>query len=125
MGSKHRIGTLVLFLLASFPIMNAEAQVTVSKPVKLSVIDVAGNLQLSKPAIEAFKAANPKLVSDIEYIQLTAPELPSKIKAQQMAGNLDTTLVLTGYDAMASGVDQGIYEQIMPKYAADFQKTIA
>ena len=39
-----------------------------AKPVKLSIIDVAGNLRLSKPAIEAFKAANPQIVSDIEYI---------------------------------------------------------
>jgi hypothetical protein len=30
------------------------------KPVQLSIIDVAGNLKLSKPAIEAFKAANPR-----------------------------------------------------------------
>jgi len=126
MKVKFKIGALAFLLLSSLlAVTGAAAQAVVSKPVKLSVIDVAGNLQLSKPAIEAFKAANPKLVSDIEYIQLTAPELPSKIKAQQMAGNLDTTLVLTGYDAMASGVDQGIYEQIMPKYAADFQKTIA
>jgi putative spermidine/putrescine transport system substrate-binding protein len=125
MRVKYAIKVSVLLLLASLSALSgAAAQVTVAKPVKLSIIDVAGNLQLSKPAIEAFKAANPKLVSDIEYIQLTAPELPSKIKAQQMAGNLDTTMVLTGYDAMASGADQGIYEQIMPKYSADFQKTI-
>ncbi len=121
---KQRIGVIALFLLASFPIMNAEAQVAVAKPVKLSIIDVAGNLQLSKTSIEAFKAANPKLVADIEYLKLTAPELPSKIKAQQMAGNLDTTLVLTGYDAMAAGIEQDIYEQLMPSYRAAFQKTI-
>ena len=96
----------------------------VAKPVKLSVIDVAGNLALSKPAFESFKAAFPNLVADIEYIKLTAPELPSKIKAQQMAGNLDTTLVLTGYDAMASGMDQDIYEPLMPTYKDAFQKTI-
>jgi putative spermidine/putrescine transport system substrate-binding protein len=64
-------------------------------------------------------------VSSIEYISLTAPELPSKLKAQQMAGNVDTTLVLTGFDAMAAGINEGVYEQIMPKYSADFQKTIA
>ena len=102
----------------------AVGQTTVAKPVKLSIIDVAGNLALSKPAFDAFKAAHPEWVSDIEYIKLTAPELPSKIKAQQMAGNLDTTLVLTGYDAMASGIDQDIYEQLMPKYKDAFQKTI-
>jgi putative spermidine/putrescine transport system substrate-binding protein len=125
MRVKPRIGALVFLLLASFLFVTiAGAQVTVSKPVKLSIIDVAGNLQLSKTAIDAFKAANPKLVADIEYLKLTAPELPSKIKAQQMAGNLDTTLVLTGYDAMAAGIDQDIYEQLMPQYTAAFQKTI-
>ncbi len=94
------------------------------KPVQLSIIDVAGNLQLSKPAIEAFKAANPKLVSDIEYVSLSAPELVSKIKAQQMASNLDTTMVLTGYDGMAAGVEEQVWEQLMPKYQKDFQATI-
>ena len=125
MRVKPRIVACVFLLLASLLfIASAGAQVMVAKPVKLSIIDVAGNLQLSKVAIEAFKAANPKLVADIEYLKLTAPELPSKIKAQQMAGNLDTTLVLTGYDAMAAGIDQDIYEQLMPQYAAAFQKTI-
>jgi putative spermidine/putrescine transport system substrate-binding protein len=94
------------------------------KPVKLSIIDVAGNLRLSKPAIEAFKAANPKIVTDIEYIQATAPELTAKIKAQQMAGNLDTTLVLTGYDGLAAGVEQKLWVQLMPKYKDIFQKSI-
>ncbi len=120
---KSRVGVLLLIVSALF-VVNAAAQITVAKPVKLSIIDVAGNLALSKPAFESFKAAHPNLVSDIEYIQLTAPELPSKIKAQQMAGNLDTTLVLTGYDAMASGLDMDIYEQLMPKYATAFQNTI-
>ena len=94
------------------------------KPVKLSIIDVAGNLQLSKPAIEAFKKANPNMVSDIEYISLTAPELVAKIKAQQMADNLDTTMVLTGYDGMASGKEQQVWEQLMPRYKSIFQKSV-
>jgi len=95
-----------------------------AKPVKLSIIDVAGNLQLSKPAIEAFKTANPQMVSDIEYIILTAPELVSKIKAQQMAGNLDTTMVLTGYDGMAAGKEQGVWEQLLPKYNSVFLPSV-
>jgi putative spermidine/putrescine transport system substrate-binding protein len=94
------------------------------KPVKLSIIDVAGNLQLSKPAIEAFKTANPQMVSDIEYISLTAPELVAKIKAQQMANNLDTTMVLTGYDGMAAGKEQQVWEQLMPKYKSVFQASV-
>ena len=95
-----------------------------ARPVNLSIIDVAGNLQLSKPAIEAFKTANPQIVSDIEYIILTAPELVSKIKAQQMAGNLDTTMVLTGYDGMAAGKEEGVWEQLMPKYSSVFQSSV-
>lgn len=91
-----------------------------AKPVKLSIIDVAGNLQLTQPAIEAFKAANPKLVSDIEYMKATAPELPAKIKAQQMAGNVSTTMVLTGYDAMASGLEMKIWENLMPTFKSNF-----
>jgi putative spermidine/putrescine transport system substrate-binding protein len=125
MNMRSRLPAALLLLLLSLALAGgASAQTTVAKPVKLSIIDVAGNLQLSKPAIEAFKAANPKLVADIEYIKLTAPELPSKLKAQQMAGNLDTTLVFTGYDAMAAGIDQDVYEQIMPRYKAAFQATI-
>ncbi|HUX42637.1 MAG TPA: extracellular solute-binding protein [Rectinemataceae bacterium] len=122
--SRLAVLALAASTMAFGAISGASAQITVAKPVKLSIIDVAGNLQLSKPAIEAFKAAHPEWVADIEYIKLTAPELPSKLKAQQMAGNLDTTLVLTGYDAMASGIDQNVYEKLMPKYASAFQKSI-
>jgi putative spermidine/putrescine transport system substrate-binding protein len=120
MRNKAFLGGLALAVLAA-PL----AQAQVSAPVKLSIIDVAGNLVLSKPAIEAFKAANPQLVSDIEYIKLTSPELVSKIKAQQMGGNLDTTMVITGVDGMASGVEAGIYDPLMPAYNSDFQATVA
>jgi len=119
--SSVRIFLAILMIFGLIGLSAQTSSLKIAKPVKLSIIDVAGNLQLSKPAIEAFKAANPALVSDIEYIILTAPELPSKIKAQQMAGNLDTTLVLTGYDAMASGMAQDIYEQLMPKYSSEFK----
>jgi ABC-type uncharacterized transport system, periplasmic component len=125
-ASKCGKTALVIALVASafFAAQSAGAQVKVAKPVKLSVIDVAGNLTLSKPAIEAFKAKYPNLVSDIEYVKLTAPELPSKLKAQQMAGVIDTTLVITGTDAMASGIEQDVYLQLIPAYNKDFQKYI-
>lgn len=113
---------LVLVVTSAFLYANGAQEP--GKPVKLSIIDVAGNLRLSKPAIEAFKAANPKIVTDIEYITATAPELVSKIKAQQMANNLDTTLVLTGYDGIAAGLEQGVWEQLMPKYKDIFQKSV-
>lgn len=90
------------------------------KPVKLSIIDVAGNLQLSQGAIDAFKAANPDIVSDIEVMKATAPELPSKLKAQIAANNVQTTMVLTGYDGLASSIEQGVIEKIMPEYKDKF-----
>lgn len=123
-GSKLTIFILVIFMSAVVTTMNFGKDVTVKKPVKLSIIDVAGNLRLSKPAIEAFKAAYPKLVSDIEYIQLTAPEITAKIKAQQMADNLDTTLVLTGGDGLAFGMKEKIWEQILPKYKDFFPNVL-
>jgi putative spermidine/putrescine transport system substrate-binding protein len=112
----------LVFMIGTISISEGK-EVSVKKPVKMSIIDVAGNLQLSKSALEAFKAANPKLVSDIEYIKATAPELTAKIKAQQMAKNLDTTLVLTGYDGLASGVEQKVWEKLMPNYK-DFFPTL-
>jgi putative spermidine/putrescine transport system substrate-binding protein len=36
-----------------------------SKPVTLNILDVAGNLALTQPIIDAFKAANPGFVSKI------------------------------------------------------------
>jgi putative spermidine/putrescine transport system substrate-binding protein len=115
-----RMAVIFIALALAPTLLFSQADWT-GKPVKLSIIDVAGNLRLSKPAIEAFKAANPKM---IEYIIATAPELVAKIKAQQMAGNLDTTMVLTGYDGMASGKEQGVWVQLMPKYRSVFQKSI-
>lgn len=113
-----------LAAVAFFGVQSLGAQISVAKPVKLQIIDVAGNLTLSKPAIEAFKAKYPNLVASIEYVKLTAPELPSKLKAQQMAGVMDTSLVLTGTDAMASGIDQDVYLPVMPRYQKEFKKYI-
>ena len=44
-----------------------------SSPVALNVIDVAGQLQLTQGAMEAYAKANPKLVSKITFSQAPAP----------------------------------------------------
>ncbi|PMQ01036.1 MAG: ABC transporter substrate-binding protein [Dictyoglomus sp. NZ13-RE01] len=110
----------LLILLLSFIVFFTISLGQQTKAVKLSIIDVAGNLQLTQTAIENFKKAHPEIVSDIEYMKATAPELPAKIKAQQMAGNVVTTMVLTGYDAMAAGLEMDIWENIYPTYASYF-----
>ncbi len=87
-------------------------------PVTLSVIDVAGNLQLTKVGIERFREQNPKLVSRITYSQAPSPELPGKLKAQQAAGRVEIDLVLTGPGALSDGVTQGLWVQVLPDHAA-------
>ena len=89
-----------------------------SSPVSLNIIDVAGNLQLTQPAFEDYRKANPKLVSAINFTKATAPELPGKLKAQQAAGRLDSDMVLTGNDALAAGIAQDLWIRMYPDYAA-------
>jgi putative spermidine/putrescine transport system substrate-binding protein len=54
-------------------------------PVAINIVDVAGNLQLTQKAFEAFKAKYPQLVSSITFTNAPAPQLPGKIKAMQAA----------------------------------------
>ena len=91
-----------------------------AEPVTINVIDVAGDLQVSQPALEKFKAEHPELVSDFVFTQATAPELAGKLKAQQDAGRVDIDFVLTGNDALAAGMEQGLWVEILPKYADKF-----
>jgi putative spermidine/putrescine transport system substrate-binding protein len=89
-----------------------------SSPVSLNVVDVAGQLQLTQGAMDAFAKANPKLVSKITYSQAPAPELPGKIKAQQAANSVDIDLVLTGTDALSAGIDQSLWIPVATDYAS-------
>src|SRR5450759_3106910 len=67
-------------------------------PVTLNILDVAGNLQLTKGMIENFKAAHPEIVSSVTYSTAAAPEMAGKLQAQQQGGQVQTSLVLTGPD---------------------------
>jgi putative spermidine/putrescine transport system substrate-binding protein len=89
-------------------------------PLVISVVDVAGDLQLSQPALERFAEIHSDLVSRFVLTQATAPELAGKLKAQEAAGRVDIDFVLTGNDALAAGMDQGLWTQILPKYTAMF-----
>ncbi|OYU48719.1 MAG: ABC transporter substrate-binding protein [Rhizobiales bacterium PAR1] len=89
-------------------------------PVAISIIDVGGALALIQPAIEEYRAANPKLVSRIALVKAPAPELASKIKAQQDAGKADLDLVLTGSDGLAAGLDQNLWLKVLPDHAERF-----
>src|SRR3954469_25557320 len=96
----------------------AFAQLALPKlPVTLSVVDVAGNLALTQKAIENYRKAKPNLVSRITFTKAPAPELPSKIKAQQDASRVDIDMVLTGNDALAAGIDQKLWIAVPKEHA--------
>ena len=88
-----------------------------SAPVALNIIDVAGNLALTQKAMEAYAAANPKLVSAITFNKATSPELPGKIKAEQDAGRLDIDMVLSDTDALSAGIAQDLWVKLVPDHA--------
>ncbi|KVD50894.1 ABC transporter substrate-binding protein [Burkholderia sp. ABCPW 11] len=92
----------------------------VAAPVSLNIVDVAGNLQLTQKAIEAFKEKNPNLVANVTFTNAPAPQLPGKIKAMQAAGRSDIDLVLTGTDALAAGIEQNLWQKLLPDNAAAF-----
>lgn len=93
-----------------------------STPVNLTVVDVAGQLQLTKSIIDQYATSHPQLVSNVGYLTATAPELPAKVKAEQDAGQPVTSVVLTGSDALSAGVQQGIWERLLPNYQAKWPK---
>jgi len=109
-------------VVASFAWALALAQMPAmpKSPVTLNVVDVAGNLALTQDAIDNYRAKHPNLVSRITFTKAPSPELPGKIKAQQAAKRVDIDLVLTGTDALAAGIEQGLWTQILPSYAAKF-----
>ena len=91
-----------------------------AKPITLQIIDVAGQQQLVQGMIDNYVKANPDKVSSVEIVKDSAPNLPGRIKAQQDANKLDTSLVLTGYDGVGTGIGQGIWLQVLPDYSAKF-----
>ena len=69
-----------------------------TSPVVISIMDVGGALALMQKAFEDYRAANPKLVSRIAFVKAPAPELASKLKAQQDAGRVDLEEVIDARD---------------------------
>lgn len=107
-------------LFATGAVLTSMTFGAMAEPVVINVIDVAGDLQVSQPALEKFQAQHPELVSKFVFTQATAPELAGKLKAQQDAGRVDIDFVLTGNDALAAGMEQGLWFEILPKYAGEF-----
>jgi putative spermidine/putrescine transport system substrate-binding protein len=102
---------------------DGHAQSSVAKPkapLIINVMDVAGDLEVSQPALEKFRKEHPELVSKFVFTRATAPELAGKLKAQQDAGSVDIDFVLTGNDALAAGMEQNLWLDILPAYQNRF-----
>ncbi len=112
-------------LTLAAPYAAAQVPALPKSPVTINIVDVAGDLQLTRDAIELYGKKNPKLVSKFNFTQAPAPELPGKLKAMQGAGRSDIDMVLTGTDFLAAGIEQGLLTKLLPAYAAKFPNLVA
>jgi len=87
-----------------------------SSPVTLNILDVAGNLQLTKGMIENFVKANPDVVKKVNYTSAPAPDMVGKLKAQQQGGGSTISLVLSGTDGLSAGIKSDVLEQLLPAF---------
>ena len=95
-----------------------------TRPLGVTLIDVAGQLQLTKAIIDEYVKSHGQYVSGVNYDRATAPELPAKIKAQQAANQLQINLVLTGSDALSAGIVSGIWQRLLPDFQQKFPNLI-
>ncbi len=117
MTSTPRIlGWQRLSRLAAATALAGAAALAQAAPVTLNIVDVAGNLAVTQKALEAFRDQNPDLVSSMTFTNAPAPQIPGKIKAMQAAGRSDIDLVLTGTDALAAGIEQGLWLKLLPDH---------
>jgi ABC-type uncharacterized transport system YnjBCD substrate-binding protein len=94
-------------------------------PVTLNILDIAGNLQLTKGMIENFAKANPDIVAGVNYTTSPAPDMAGKLQAQQQAGQVQTSLVLTGTDGLSAGISQNLFTKITPNFDDRFPNLMA
>ena len=94
---------------------HAAAQTAKPKaPLAITIVDVAGNLALTQKAFEAYRRAKPDMISRMTFTKAPSPELPAKIRAQQAANRVDIDMVVTGSDALAAGIEQNIWAELLP-----------
>ena len=91
-------------------------QAAQAAPMSINIVDVAGNLALTQKAFEQFEKTHPGLVH-FTYSTSPAPQLLPRIRAMEHAGRSDINMVLTGTDDLAFGIQQGLWQQLLPGYA--------
>ena len=116
--SRRGFWQRTLGCVACAAVLGSIASTATAAPVALNIVDVAGNLALTQKGFEAFRDKYPDLVSKITFTNAPAPQLPGKIKAMQAAGRSDIDIVLTGTDALAAGIQQNLWQRLLPDYSA-------
>jgi putative spermidine/putrescine transport system substrate-binding protein len=84
--------------------------------VTLNILDIAGNLQLTKGMIENFKNEHPEIVKNVTYTTAPAPSMAGKLQAEQQGGNATTSLVLSGTDGLSAGIQNKLLTKITPEF---------
>ncbi|HKD77274.1 MAG TPA: hypothetical protein VKB76_17350, partial [Ktedonobacterales bacterium] len=126
-------GFIVLLLIAfaascgSTSTNSTPAATKPSHPVILTIDDAGGyGPEFAQAMINAFVQANPDQVSKVVFDpRIQAPQLPAKLAAQEAAGHVTTSLVLTGYDGLSASIKQSLVEQLLPKYNDLFQSSVS
>ena len=98
---------------------SADAGSVPDKPksaVTLNILDIAGNLQLTKGMIENFQKANPDIVKKVTYTSAPAPSMAGKLQAEQQGGKSTTSLVLSGTDGLSAGIQNKLLTKITPEF---------
>jgi putative spermidine/putrescine transport system substrate-binding protein len=87
-----------------------------SHPVTLNLVDVAGDLQVMQPIIENYAKHFPQYLAKINFDSGDATEIAGKLQAQEKAGQLQVDLLLTGNDALAPSIKEGLLTKLTPTY---------
>jgi putative spermidine/putrescine transport system substrate-binding protein len=93
---------------------------TPKSAVTLNILDIAGNLQLTKGMIENFVKANPNIVKNVTYTTAPAPDMAGKLQAEQQGGHATTSLVLSGTDGLSAGISKNLLTKITPDFDSRF-----
>jgi len=75
--------------------------------------------------IEAYMAAYPQYLKNVNFTTGDATQITSKLLAQQQAGTSQIDLVLTGNDALAAGIQAGTWLQLLPAYNDQLGASVA
>ncbi len=85
-----------------------------ASPVTLNITDVAGNQQLTQGIFDNFVKDHPDIVSKVDIQSAKAPDLPGKLQSQEQGGALTIDMVLTGTDALGTGIAKDLYTDLAP-----------